>query len=58
MRWPRPRPLTGDATSGAERASDPAGWALPEAARAALAGVIAARRDVRRFRPDPVDPAS
>ena len=57
MQWPRPRPLTGDATSGAERAGDPAGWALPEAARAALAGVIAARRDVRRFRPDPVDPA-
>jgi nicotinate-nucleotide--dimethylbenzimidazole phosphoribosyltransferase len=57
MRWPRPRPLIGDATSSAERARDPASWALPEAGRAALAGVIAARRDVRRFRPDPVDPA-
>jgi nicotinate-nucleotide--dimethylbenzimidazole phosphoribosyltransferase len=56
MRWPRPRPLIGDATSSAERASDPASWAFPEAARAALAGVIAARRDVRRFRPDPVEP--
>ena len=54
--WPRPRPLIGDATSSAERASDPASWAFPEAARAALADVIAARRDVRRFRPDPVDP--
>jgi nicotinate-nucleotide--dimethylbenzimidazole phosphoribosyltransferase len=29
-------------------------WALPAASRAALAEVIAARRDVRRFRPDPV----
>jgi nicotinate-nucleotide--dimethylbenzimidazole phosphoribosyltransferase len=53
-RWPRPRPLIGDATSSAERASDPASWALPAATRQALAEVIAARRDVRRFRPDPV----
>jgi len=56
MRWPRPRPLIGDATSSAERARDPASWAFPAAARAALADVIAARRDVRRFRPDPVEP--
>ena len=56
MRWPRPRPLIGDATSSAERAGDPASWAFPETARAALADVIAARRDVRRFRPDPVEP--
>jgi nicotinate-nucleotide--dimethylbenzimidazole phosphoribosyltransferase len=55
-RWPRPRPLIGDATSSAERAGDPASWAFPEAARDALAQVIAARRDVRRFRPDPVEP--
>jgi nicotinate-nucleotide--dimethylbenzimidazole phosphoribosyltransferase len=54
LRWPRPRPVIGDATSSAERASDPASWALPPATRAALADVIAARRDVRRFRPDPV----
>jgi nicotinate-nucleotide--dimethylbenzimidazole phosphoribosyltransferase len=46
--------VIGDATSSAERASDPASWALPAATRAALAEVIAARRDVRRFRPDPV----
>jgi nicotinate-nucleotide--dimethylbenzimidazole phosphoribosyltransferase len=52
--WPRPRPLIGDATSSAERASDPRSWALPPATRAALAEVIAARRDVRRFRPGPV----
>jgi nicotinate-nucleotide--dimethylbenzimidazole phosphoribosyltransferase len=29
-------------------------WAFPAAARVALAEIIAARRDVRRFRPDPV----
>jgi nicotinate-nucleotide--dimethylbenzimidazole phosphoribosyltransferase len=52
--WPRPRPLIGDTTSSAERAGDPMGWALPATTRAALAEVIAARRDVRRFRPDPV----
>ncbi|HTP14441.1 MAG TPA: 5,6-dimethylbenzimidazole synthase, partial [Streptosporangiaceae bacterium] len=52
--WPRPRPLIGDSTSSAERAADPASWALPAATRAALAEVVAARRDVRRFRPDPV----
>jgi nicotinate-nucleotide--dimethylbenzimidazole phosphoribosyltransferase len=53
-RWPRPRPLIGDATSSAERASDPASWALPGPVVAALAEVVGARRDVRRFRPDPV----
>jgi nicotinate-nucleotide--dimethylbenzimidazole phosphoribosyltransferase len=30
------------------------GWAFPAAARVALAEIIAARRDIRRFRPDPV----
>jgi len=52
--WPRPRPLIGDASSSAERAADPAGWAFPAAERAVLAEIIAARRDIRRFRPDPV----
>ena len=54
--WPRPVPLIGDLTSAAERASDPAGWALGEQVVSALATVLAARRDVRRFRPDPVLP--
>jgi nicotinate-nucleotide--dimethylbenzimidazole phosphoribosyltransferase len=49
-------PLDGALDHGraAERAADPAGWRLPEAARDALQEVIAGRRDVRRFRPDPV----
>lgn len=52
--WPRPRPLIGDPTSSAQRAADPASWAFPAQARQALGDVIAARRDIRRFRPDPV----
>jgi nicotinate-nucleotide--dimethylbenzimidazole phosphoribosyltransferase len=52
--WRRPRPLIGDASSSAERAANPMSWAFPATTRIALAEVIAARRDVRRFRPDPV----
>lgn len=54
MTWPRPVPLVGDTTSAAQRTADPAGWALPEPVREALHLVIGARRDIRRFRPDPV----
>lgn len=43
-----------DPSRAAERAEDPAGWRFPDAARDALQEVIAARRDIRRFRPDPV----
>ncbi len=53
-RWPRPVPVVGDPTSARERAADPAGWALPPATRDALHEVVDARRDVRRYRPDPV----
>jgi nicotinate-nucleotide--dimethylbenzimidazole phosphoribosyltransferase len=53
--WPRPLPLIGDATSAAERAAAPEAWAFPEQARQDLYDVISQRRDVRRFRPDPVD---
>jgi nicotinate-nucleotide--dimethylbenzimidazole phosphoribosyltransferase len=50
--WPRPVPLVGDPTSAADRSVDPAGWSLGEPTIAALRTVLAARRDVRRFRPD------
>jgi nicotinate-nucleotide--dimethylbenzimidazole phosphoribosyltransferase len=43
-----------DASRAAERAADPHGWRYPEAQRAAVHQVIAERRDIRRFRPDPV----
>lgn len=56
MTWPRPVPVVGDQTSAAQRAAGPAAWAFPEAARAALHDVVAARRDIRRFRSDPVPP--
>jgi nicotinate-nucleotide--dimethylbenzimidazole phosphoribosyltransferase len=49
-------PLIGDTTSASERRADPAGWALTPDVRAALYEVVGARRDVRRFRPDPVPP--
>lgn len=52
--WSRPIPLIGDGTSALERAQDPTGWAFPAPRREALYDVIRARRDVRRFRPDPV----
>jgi nicotinate-nucleotide--dimethylbenzimidazole phosphoribosyltransferase len=54
MVWPRPVPLIGDPTSAALRSAQPAGWALGQATIDALDAVIATRRDVRRYRPDPV----
>jgi len=52
--WPRPVPIIGDQSAASERAGDPSGWALGEQVAAALATVLGARRDVRRYRPDPV----
>ena len=52
--WPRPVPLVGDPTSAAQRSADPAGWSFDPATVMALHAVLAARRDVRRFRPDKV----
>src|SRR4051812_50137707 len=54
--WPRPVPLIGDRTRASERAADPSGWAFDPAAADALHDVIDARRDIRRYRPDPVPP--
>ncbi|MDP9417483.1 MAG: nitroreductase family protein, partial [Actinomycetota bacterium] len=52
--WPRPVPLVGDATSAAQRAASPGDWVMPVEVRDALHSVIAARRDIRRYRPDRV----
>jgi nicotinate-nucleotide--dimethylbenzimidazole phosphoribosyltransferase len=52
--WQRPVPLIGDVSAASQRAADPQGWAFPTAQREALYAVMDARRDVRRFRPDPV----
>ena len=52
--WPRPVPLVGDTTSAAARSARPDAWAFGEAEVKALHAIIAARRDIRRYRPDPV----
>jgi nicotinate-nucleotide--dimethylbenzimidazole phosphoribosyltransferase len=49
----RPVPTIGDRTSAAERAQAPDAWALRDDL-ASLERVVGARRDIRRFRPDPV----
>lgn len=46
--------MVGDPTSAAERAADPAAWAFPADQAGALRQIIGARRDVRRYRPEPV----
>jgi nicotinate-nucleotide--dimethylbenzimidazole phosphoribosyltransferase len=43
-----------DASRAAERAADPMGWSYDDAERDAVHRVIAERRDIRRFRPDPI----
>ncbi|GAB76522.1 cob(II)yrinic acid a,c-diamide reductase [Austwickia chelonae] len=55
--WPRPVPTVGDRSSARERAEDLRGWAFSEDEIDALARVVMARRDIRRFRPDPVPDA-
>jgi nicotinate-nucleotide--dimethylbenzimidazole phosphoribosyltransferase len=57
-RQPRPPTPAGfDPSRAAERAADPQGWRFPRAAREAIYDVIAERRDIRRFRADPVPEA-
>ncbi|MEO7753466.1 MAG: 5,6-dimethylbenzimidazole synthase [Terracoccus sp.] len=53
MTFSRPVPTIGDDSSAAERAGAPDGWALPDHLDS-LEAVIVARRDIRRFRPDPL----
>lgn len=52
--WRRPVPTVGDTTAASERAAAPDGWAFSPEEIAALDRVIGARRDIRRYRPDPV----
>ncbi|MEA2320005.1 MAG: nicotinate-nucleotide--dimethylbenzimidazole phosphoribosyltransferase [Solirubrobacteraceae bacterium] len=49
-----PTPYGFDPSRAAERSADPAGWRFADDERAAVHRVIAERRDIRRFRPDPV----
>ncbi|WP_249010717.1 nicotinate-nucleotide--dimethylbenzimidazole phosphoribosyltransferase [Conexibacter sp. DBS9H8] len=47
-----------DQSRARERAADPTGWRFEEPERRGLYHAIEARRDIRRFRPDPLDPAA
>jgi nicotinate-nucleotide--dimethylbenzimidazole phosphoribosyltransferase len=55
--WHRPVPLVGDASSARARREDPRAWAFGEQDRDAFYAAVAGRRDIRRFRPDDVEPA-
>lgn len=52
-RWARPVPQIGDASSAAQRAAAPDGWAFP-VGQQGLFEVMAARRDIRRYRAEAV----
>ncbi|MGO4955873.1 5,6-dimethylbenzimidazole synthase [Luteococcus sp. Sow4_B9] len=52
--WTRPVPTVGDTSAAHERADDPRAWAFDEATIDAVDRVLRSRRDIRRFRPDPV----
>jgi nicotinate-nucleotide--dimethylbenzimidazole phosphoribosyltransferase len=54
--WARPVPVVGDVTSAAERAANPRSWRFGDQQREAFYAIVAGRRDIRRFRPDPLDP--
>jgi nicotinate-nucleotide--dimethylbenzimidazole phosphoribosyltransferase len=56
--WARPVPVVGDVTSAAERAANPRSWRFGDQERQAFYAVVAGRRDIRRFRPDPIDPGT
>jgi nicotinate-nucleotide--dimethylbenzimidazole phosphoribosyltransferase len=49
-----PLPPEFDDSRARERSEDPAGWRFDAAARAGVWRAIAERRDIRRFRPDPL----
>lgn len=52
--WRRPVPLVGDPSAAAERAADPRGWSFAADEIDALDRILRSRRDIRRFRPDPL----
>jgi nicotinate-nucleotide--dimethylbenzimidazole phosphoribosyltransferase len=59
MTYERPRLPEGfDDSRARERRDDPAGWRFSDEERAAVARAIAERRDIRRFRPDPLPEAA
>ncbi len=56
-RFERPvLPVELDDSRASERREDPSGWRFDDAARAGVWRAIGERRDIRRFRPDPLPP--
>ncbi|MGA2933410.1 MAG: 5,6-dimethylbenzimidazole synthase [Acidimicrobiales bacterium] len=56
MSWQRPVPLVGDASSARARREAPRAWAFGEQERDAFYAAVLGRRDIRRFRPDDLEP--
>ena len=56
MSWQRPVPLVGDTSSARARRDAPRAWALGEQDRDAFYAAVLGRRDIRRFRPDDLEP--
>ncbi|MGO8825824.1 MAG: 5,6-dimethylbenzimidazole synthase [Acidimicrobiales bacterium] len=56
MSWQRPVPLVGDASSARARREAPRAWAFGEQERDAYYAAVLGRRDIRRFRPDALEP--
>ena len=56
MSWQRPVPLVGDTSSARARREAPRAWAFGEAERDAFYAAVFGRRDIRRFRPDGLEP--
>jgi nicotinate-nucleotide--dimethylbenzimidazole phosphoribosyltransferase len=54
MTWERPVPLVGDTSTARQRRDEPRAWALDEEERDAFYATLHGRRDIRRFRPDPI----
>ena len=55
-RRPRPVPIVGDTTSAADRAANPRSWRFSDRERRAFYAIVRGRHDIRRFRPDPLEP--
>ena len=56
MSWQRPVPLVGDTSSARARREAPRAWAFDASDRDAFYAAVLGRRDIRRFRPDDIEP--
>ena len=57
MTWQRPVPLVGDTSSARARREAPRAWAFGQPERDAFYAAVLGRRDIRRFRPDDLEPS-